>query len=103
MWHPIEKRIYWCDIPNGRIFRYDPLSGEYEKVYEGEVLGGFTIQTSGALLLFMARHAIKQWRDGKLKTILEDIPDERDSRLGRGIADGRRSVFCGSRPTPRRA
>ena len=23
-WHPLEKRVYWIDIPNGRMFRYDP-------------------------------------------------------------------------------
>jgi D-xylonolactonase len=102
LWHPLEKRIYWCDIPKGRIFRYDPASDEYEKCYEGEVLGGFTIQSSGALLLFMARGAIKQWRDGELKTVLEHIPDERDSRFNDVIADPIGRVFCGTMPTPTR-
>jgi sugar lactone lactonase YvrE len=22
LWHTLEKRLYWCDIPNGRIFRF---------------------------------------------------------------------------------
>ena len=52
LWHPLEKRLYWCDIPNGRIFRYDPASGVHERCYEGRVVGGFTIQTDGSLLLF---------------------------------------------------
>ena len=102
MWHSIEKRLYWCDIPNGRIFRYDPIGGEYETCYDGEVLGGFTIQSSGALLLFMARGAIKQWRDGELKTLLEHIPDECDSRFNDVIADPVGRVFCGTMPTPKR-
>jgi sugar lactone lactonase YvrE len=33
LWHPLEKRLYWCDIPNGRIFRYDPASGVHEPCY----------------------------------------------------------------------
>jgi len=102
MWHPLEKRVYWCDIPNGRIFRYDPASGEYEKCYDGEVLGGFTIQSSGALLLFMAGGAIKQWRNGELTTVLERIPDECDSRFNDVIADPVGRVFCGTMPTPKR-
>jgi sugar lactone lactonase YvrE len=102
MWHAMEKRIYWCDIPNGRLFCYDPASGKHEKCYEGEVIGGFTIQSDGSLLLFMARGAIRQWREGKLKTVVEEIPDERDSRFNDVIADPVGRVFCGTMPTPER-
>jgi len=49
LWHPDEKRVYWLDIPTGRMFRYDPASGQHEQCYEGEVVGGFTIQADGAL------------------------------------------------------
>ena len=31
LWHPIERRLYWCDIPNGRLFRYDPATGAHEQ------------------------------------------------------------------------
>ena len=24
LWHPLERRLYWVDIPAGRLFRYDP-------------------------------------------------------------------------------
>src|SRR5215475_4291942 len=81
LWHPIEKALYWCDIPRGRIFRYVPITGEHEQVYEGEIVGGFTIQADGALLLFMARGSVRVWRDGTLETLLDHIPDEVDSRF----------------------
>jgi D-xylono/L-arabinono-1,4-lactonase len=102
VWHPLEKRVYWCDIPKGRLFRYDPSTGDYEKCYEGEEIGGFTIQSDGSLLLFMARGAIRQWRDGDMKTVLEEIRDERDSRFNDVIADPAGRVFCGTMPTPKR-
>ena len=38
----------------------------------------------GRLLLFMAHGALKTWQDGELTTILEEIPDERNSRRGGG-------------------
>jgi len=99
LWHPIEKRLYWIDIPTGRIFRYDPATGEHEQFYEGEVIGGFTIQADGSLLLFMARGAVKILRDGELITIIDEIPDERESRFNDVIADPEGRVFCGTMPT----
>lgn len=102
LWHPTEQRVYWADIPQGRLFRYDPKTGQHEQCYSGEVVGGFTIQDDGALLLFMARGAVKIWRDGQLETILEEIPDERETRFNDVFADPEGRVFCGTMPTKER-
>lgn len=99
LWHPMERRLYWLDIPMGRMFRYDPTSGAHEQCYQGEVVGGFTIQADGALLLFMDRGAIKIWRDGRLTPVVEEIPGERDSRFNDVIADPVGRVFCGTMAT----
>jgi len=99
LWHPDEKRLYWVDIPTGRMFRYDPATSQHEQCYEGEVVGGFTIQADGALLLFMARGAVKIWRDGELTTVIDEIPDERSSRFNDVIADPEGRVFCGTMST----
>ena len=99
LWHPFEKRIYWIDIPPGRLFRYDPKTGVYEQCLQGDQLGGFTIQADGALLLFLDHGAIKIWKDGKLDTIVEDITDERETRFNDVIADPAGRVFCGTMPT----
>jgi len=102
LWHPDEQRLYWVDIPRGRMFRYHPASGQHEQVYEGDVVGGLTIQSDGALLLFMARGAVKIWRDGELTTVIDQIPDERESRFNDVIADPEGRVFCGTMPTRER-
>lgn len=99
LWHPFEKRVYWTDIPTGRMFRYEPATGKHEQFYEGEIVGGFTVQADGALLLFMARGAVKIWRDGKLTTVIEEIPAELDSRFNDVIADPAGRVFCGTMST----
>jgi D-xylonolactonase len=103
LWHPSEKRVYWTDIPEGRIFRYDPATGQHEQCYEGEVVGGFTIQADGALLLFMTRGAVKIWRAGKLTTMIAEIPHEVGSRFNDVIADPAGRVFCGMMPDGERA
>ncbi len=99
LWHPGERRLYWLDIPAGRIFRYDPASGHHEECYRGAPVGGFTIQADGSLLLFMERGAIKIWREGVLTTVVEEIPDERETRFNDVIADPAGRVFCGTMPT----
>jgi D-xylonolactonase len=102
LWHPDEQRLYWVDIPKGRLFRYEPASGQHEQCLEGEALGGFTIQADGALLLFMARGAVKIWRAGELTTVIDEIPDERSTRFNDVIADPAGRVFCGTMPTAER-
>lgn len=102
MWHEQEQRLYWTDIPTGRMFRYDPATGEHEQFYDGDVVGGYTIQEDGALLLFMERGTIKLWRDGVLTTVLEELPDEAESRFNDVIADPVGRVYCGTMSTPTR-
>jgi len=96
IWHPQEGRLYWCDIPTGRIFRYDPASGIHEQCYDGRSVGGFTIQNDGSLLLFMDRGTIAIWREGALTEILPEIDAEKCSRFNDVIADPRGRVFCGT-------
>jgi D-xylonolactonase len=100
LWHPQEQRVYWVDIPQGRLFSYDPKSGKHGQVFgDAGVIGGFTFQDDGAILLFMERGAVKLWRNGKLETILVDIPDERETRFNDVFADPEGRVYCGTMPT----
>ncbi len=100
LWHAAERRLYWVDIPAGRLFRYDPVSSDHEQVYQAdEAIGGFTVQPDGALLLFMARGAVRRWRDGQVTSLIDEIPDERRSRFNDVIADPEGRVYCGTMPT----
>jgi D-xylonolactonase len=100
LWHPQEGRVYWVDIPKGKLFRYEPTTGKHELYYDsGAVIGGFTFQDDGAILLFMDRGAVKLLRDGKVETIIEEIPDERESRFNDVFADPEGRVYCGTMPT----
>ncbi|MBI3970845.1 MAG: SMP-30/gluconolactonase/LRE family protein [Chloroflexi bacterium] len=104
LWHTIERRVYWLDIPEGRIFRYDPATGTHEQRYDtgGEAIGGTTMQADGALLLLMERGAIKRWREGEVTTMVEEIPEERNTRFNDVIADPRGRVFGGTMATKER-
>ncbi|MCL4219536.1 MAG: SMP-30/gluconolactonase/LRE family protein, partial [Candidatus Hydrogenedentes bacterium] len=102
LWHPCEKRLYWVDIPKGRLFRYEPATAKHEQLLEGEPIGGFTFQADGAVLLFMNRGAIRSWREGAIETLLEEMPEEKETRFNDVIADAEGRVFCGTMPTKNR-
>jgi len=98
LWHPFDKKLYWIDIPKGSILRYDPETGNHEEFYSGEVIGGFTIQEDGALLLFLERGAVKILKDGETSTVIDEISEELDTRFNDVIADPKGRVFCGTMP-----
>jgi D-xylono/L-arabinono-1,4-lactonase len=98
LWHPLEKRLYWVDITTGRMFRYDPVSGKHAKVYEGETIGGYTVQADGKLLLFQRNGSVRTWQEGVIETVVEGIPAEAGCQFNDVIADPMGRVFCGTLP-----
>ena len=103
LWHPMERQVYWSDIPRGRIFRLNPFSRRHEQIYEGRIVGGYTIQSDGSLLLFMDRGSVAVWRDGKLEYLVNEMEDETDNRFNDVAADPAGRVFCGTMPTDTRS
>ena len=96
LWHPIEQRLYWTDIPTGRLFRFHPKTGSHEMIYHDRPVGGFTFQSDGDLLLFRDRGNVVLWREGKVTEIINEIPAERESRFNDVFADPTGRVFCGT-------
>ncbi|HET7041711.1 MAG TPA: SMP-30/gluconolactonase/LRE family protein, partial [Gemmatimonadales bacterium] len=101
LWHPDERRVYWLDIPPGKLFRYDPATGQHELCYQADgAIGGFTVQEDGALLLFGERGAISIWREGRITPVIPEIAGETDGRFNDVIAAPGGRVLCGTMPTP---
>ena len=95
LWHPGEGRIYWLDIDTGRIFRLDHASGEHECFYRGPVLGGFTLQADGSLLLFEADRIARLEANGTRRVLKEGIDGDM-SRFNDVIADPEGRVYAGT-------
>jgi D-xylonolactonase len=98
LYHPDENAVYWVDIPQGNLFRYDPVADDYEQVldYDGQI-GGFTIQSSGDLLLFCDRGRIVPFspEDGLGDPVVDAIDGADDMRFNDVIADPEGRVFAG--------
>lgn len=95
LWHEDHKMIYWEDIPDGYIFRLDPKTGIHEKVYDGPLVGGFTFQEDGKVLLFRDHDIALLNDDGTTRVLTRDIPPEA-GRFNDVIADPQGRVFAGT-------
>lgn len=106
LWHPKDEHLYWCDIPRGRVYRFDPATGEHEKVYSDnrERIGGFTIQRDGSLLLFQEAGAVRRLSrdDWSTETAVAPDPDRFHERFNDVIADPQGRVFAGVMPDTER-
>ncbi|MBW3632775.1 MAG: SMP-30/gluconolactonase/LRE family protein [Chloroflexi bacterium] len=100
LWHEGLRALFWLDIPAGKLYRYDPAEARHHLVYEAEIIGGYTIQEDGRLLLFGARGRIWTWdpETGATKVIVKEIPAERGTRFNDVIADPAGRVFAGTMP-----
>ncbi|MEM8781580.1 MAG: SMP-30/gluconolactonase/LRE family protein [Planctomycetota bacterium] len=96
IWHDTERKLYWQDIPTGRLFRYDPQKDTHELVYRGRFIGATTIQADDSLLLLGEDCEVLILRDGQATPVLEGI--EGETRFNDAIADPRGRVFSGSMP-----
>ncbi|MCB0131028.1 MAG: SMP-30/gluconolactonase/LRE family protein [Caldilineaceae bacterium] len=104
LWHAGEGCVYWVDIPPGKLFRYDPRTEEHGLVFQADgPIGGFTVESDGALLLFMGKGAVARWTPGTLTPVIDALPGEEESRFNDVIADPRGRVFCGTMSSPRGA
>ncbi|MDZ4763028.1 MAG: SMP-30/gluconolactonase/LRE family protein [Chloroflexota bacterium] len=97
-WNPVDGHLYWVDIPRGRLFRWDPISGHHAQMWEsgGAPLGGLTVQSDGALLLFLSGGAIKRYAGGVVSDVIAALPLESNSRFNDAIADPAGRVFTGT-------
>ncbi|NWF67465.1 MAG: SMP-30/gluconolactonase/LRE family protein [Chloroflexi bacterium] len=98
LWNTLDNHVYWLDIPKGTIFRFDPATAVHEVFYRGAVMGGFTFQADGALLVFGVGGKIQRLQDGQLTTLYDALPGEEGNRFNDVSADPAGRVLCGTMP-----
>lgn len=98
VWHPIENALYWADIPNGHMYRFDPAVGRSERVWEGRPLGALVVQKDGSLLQFLDEGRVQIWRAGEVSVVCESMPEVAGTRFNDGLADPQGRVLAGTMP-----
>jgi D-xylono/L-arabinono-1,4-lactonase len=95
LWNERDGRLYWEDINSGKLFRVDHATLVHECFYTGEVIGGFTFQEDGSLLLFEEDRIARLDTNGQREVLREGVdPDMK--RWNDVIADPEGRVFAGT-------
>lgn len=95
LWHAEKKCLYWTDITAGKIHRFQFVSGWHEVIYSGPMVGGFTLQANGELLLFR-ENDIAMLHTGNIVDVAFRFDDDGATRFNDVIADPEGRVFAGT-------
>jgi D-xylono/L-arabinono-1,4-lactonase len=94
-WDADRHCVYWTDIPQGKLFRYDVKTGAHEQFYNGDIVSGFCLQTGGTLLLFGGQKFSRLSFDGQVE-VLHDNIDPRIIGFNDIIVTPNGTVFAGT-------
>ena len=95
VWHPGEKRLYWCDPAGGDLYRFNPEDGSNELCLTDRPIGAMTLQADGSLLLFRDQANIVVLRNGAVdETVIASIAEFRLTQFASAAADPRGRVIC---------
>lgn len=95
LWHPDEKRLYWCDSVAGKLYRLNPADDTVELCLEDRPIGAMTLQADGSLLLFRDQANIVVFKDGAVTdTIVNTIADFKLTQFASAAADPAGRVIC---------
>ena len=97
LWNPIDKKLYWVDIPNGQVYRYDPSNSKHELYFQAPTgIGGFTIQPDGSLLCFLYNAGLAVLENGHFRYLIDEMKEEQGRKFNDVIADPMGRVFAGT-------
>ncbi|HEY2406429.1 MAG TPA: SMP-30/gluconolactonase/LRE family protein [Polyangiaceae bacterium] len=95
LWNERDGCLYWEDIDSGRLFRINHETLKHECFYQGDVIGGFTFQEDGSLLLFETNRVATLDAKGQRRVLLDGV-DSDMRRFNDVIADPEGRVFAGT-------
>jgi sugar lactone lactonase YvrE len=95
VWNPVDEKLYWSDIPNGRMYRLEP-SGPKLIHEAGQQLGAMVVGEDGSIIQGLETGRVQRWHDGEVTMICEGIPAERVRRFNDGTVDPFGRVLFGT-------
>ncbi|HEX5682553.1 MAG TPA: SMP-30/gluconolactonase/LRE family protein [Ideonella sp.] len=101
-WHPGEEALYWCDIPGGRLNRYEPASAHH-RAWDFDCEPCSVAPLLGGGLLLAMRDGL--WRfdpsSGRRRLLTASPYDQAKERFNDGKADPQGRFWVGTIYEPR--
>jgi sugar lactone lactonase YvrE len=97
VWDDQRQVLWWVDIKNPRLFRYDPATGENRAWPMPERIGSVALCENGGLI--GAFHSGFKWIDpdtGAVTPIVDPEADKPGNRFNDGKCDSRGRLFAGT-------
>lgn len=100
LWNETEKKLYWTDILEKRIWKYDPQSKAVEVEWEGDfMVGGFAFTKNNDMVLCTDKGVYLLKRQAGAKPALQllfDIPMAQGERFNDITTDPAGRIFAGT-------
>ena len=104
LWHPLEKTLYWCDIPGRRLHRYDPANGQHTEWDFEHDLGCCAACDDGTLIVAQRDGLIRLNPADGTRSLLARAPyDTAVERFNDGKTDAQGRFWVGTIYEPRDA
>jgi D-xylono/L-arabinono-1,4-lactonase len=100
VWNEGQQRLYWSDILQGKIYRFDPATKEYQLFWQGEQkVGGFAFTKKGDMVICSDK-GVYIMKNGKNHLeLLFDIPFDSNERFNDVTTDPAGRMLAGSLKT----
>ena len=101
VWCAEEKKLYWIDINNHRLNRFDPTSGANEVRQLTEQIGSFALREQGGILAALrSGFYFLEFDSGQLTKITDPEDDKPDNRFNDGRCDPAGRFWAGTMRDP---
>lgn len=101
-WHPLERLLYWVDIPGCKVLRGDPTSGERE-AWDMPSEPGCIAPVRGGGLVIALRDGVYRAREwgGELQLLMHFPHDPATTRFNDGKCDSLGRLWAGTLYEPK--
>ena len=97
VWDDRRQALWWIDVKDPRLFRYDPASGENLELNMPERIGCIALRAGGGLIgAFVTGFKWIDPETGAVTPIVDPEPDRPDNRFNDGKCDRRGRRFAGT-------
>ena len=97
VWDDRRQALWWIDVKDPRLFRYDPASGENLELNMPERIGCIALRAGGGLIgAFVTGFKWIDPETGAVTPIVDPEPDRPDNRFNDGKCDRRGRLFAGT-------